>query len=171
MLRQNPTRKASIKIILISWLLVGTLDILAALIDYSIATGKGPANVLKYIASGAFGESAFSGGSGMIIMGLLFHYFFALCFTVLFFWIYPRINLLAKNRILTGILYGIFIWLVMNLVVVQLCNAPHAPIKAMKITKIIKAALILICMIGLPLSFIAYNYFSGKSRGKTTDFR
>ncbi len=167
LLLQNPTQKLQVRIVLLSWLLVGTLDICSAFIDYYIATGKNPLNVLTYIASGAFGKSASSGGWGMILTGLFFHYFFALCFTLLFFWLYPRIDLLSKNRIVTGIVYGIFIWLVMNLVVVQLSSAPHRPINAIKISKAIKAVLILIFMIGLPLSFVAYKYFSGNTKKKS----
>jgi len=43
----------------------------------------------------------------------------------------------------------------MNLIVVQLSNAAHRPVSQMDPKKALKAALILICMIGLPLSFIA----------------
>ena len=161
---QQPTKRAPLRIILLSWLLVGTLDISSAFVDVYVSTGRNPLRVLTFIASGAFGQSAFSGGAGMMIMGLLFHYFFAFCFTVFFFWLYPRMKLLSKNRVITGIAYGIFIWLVMNLIVVQLGREPHKPISAIKIDKALKAVAILICMIGLPLSFIAYNYFFAKSK-------
>ena len=156
-------KKNLIKVILLTGFFVGTLDILSAFVDYYIATGKNPLFVLKYVASGAFGEQAFSGGAGTMLIGLVFHYLFSLFFTVLFFWLYPRLGLLSKNKIITGIGYGIFVWLVMNLIVVQLCKAPHASIKDMKVEKIIKSALILIMMIGLPLSFITSKYFSNIS--------
>jgi len=158
-----PLKKATFGIILSAGLLVGTLDILSAFVDYYIGTGKNPFGVLKYIASGAFGDSALSGGACMMITGLFFHYIIAFSFTVFFFWLYPRVPFLAVNRILTGIGYGIFIWMLMNLVVVQLSAAPHSPIPAMKPFKVLKSMLILIFMIGLPLSFIAYNYFFRES--------
>jgi hypothetical protein len=154
-----PLKKATAGIILSTGLIVGTLDIVSAFVDYYIATGKNPLAVLPYIASGAFGDSALSGGAGMMIAGLFFHYIIAYSFTIFFFWLYPRASFFSINRILTGIGYGIFIWLVMNLVVVQLSAAPHSPIPAMKPLKILKSMGILIFMIGLPLSFIAYNYF------------
>ena len=150
--------KFPLKIILLSWLLVGTLDILSAFVDYYIATGKNPLAILSYIASGVFGKSALGGGAGIMLAGLLLHYFIACCFTLFFFWLYAKTNLLAVNRVLTGIAYGLFIWIIMNLAVVQLSGVPHGPVSAMKMGKVIKAALILICMIGLPLSFIAYKY-------------
>jgi hypothetical protein len=164
---QDFAKKNALKIILFTGLLVGSLDILAAFIDYYIATGKGPGGVLKFIASAALGRKAFSGGTGVILLGLLFHFIIALCFTVLFYWLYPRIKFLSANPILTGIIYGIFIWLIMNLLVLPLSNAPHL---AMKTQRIIKAIIILICMIGLPLSFIMQKYFPYKLRDRKTTF-
>jgi len=146
------------RIILLSGLLVATLDILSAFIDYYIASGKNPLLVLLYVASGALGKSAMTGGAATMLIGLLFHYLIAFTFTIFFFWLYARTGLWRGNWIITGIGYGIFIWLIMNLMVVQLSGAPHAPIAAMKAGKIAKSALILICMIGLPLSFIAHKY-------------
>jgi len=155
----NTAAKFSLKIILLSGLLVGTLDILAAFTDYYITTQKNPiTNVLPYIASGVFGKSAFTGDTKMILLGLLFHYIIAFGCTFFFFWLYSKTTILSKNRIITGVVYGICIWIVTVLVILQLSNAPHPAISAMKIQKVIKAILILICMIGLPLSFIAYKY-------------
>ncbi len=162
-LLQNHSKIRVGRFILLTGLLVGTLDILSAFVDYFINTGKNPLAVLTFVASGAFGTSAVGGGAGIMIMGLLFHYFFAFAFTIIFFMLYSRNrNQFSKSRIVTGVLYGVFIWLIMNLVVVQLSNAPHAAIKDMKIGKISKSMLILIFMIGLPLSFINYNYFNHK---------
>mgnify|MGYP000975486531 CR=1 FL=1 len=140
------------RVILPSALLVGTLDITAATIQYYMRTGKDPLNVPRFVASGVFGQQAFSGGTPMAAWGLLFHYLIAFSFSVFFFWIYRKWAFLAKYRILTGILYGIFIWMVMNLVVLPLSNTPPL---SLNIGKAAEAASILICMIGLPLSFIA----------------
>ena len=143
-----------LKKVLLSGLLVGTLDILAAFVDVYVNNGK-PLAVLNYIATGAFGKTEFAASNGGAVMGLLFHYIIAFAFTLFFFWLYGQTKLLSKNWILTGIVYGLFIWVVMNLVVVQLSNTAHKPISQMDPKKALKAALILICMIGLPLSFIA----------------
>ena len=145
----------TLSLVLMAGLLVGTLDISSAFIDYYLSTGKNPLNVLPYIASGAVGQQALAGGKPMMVLGLVFHYIIAYSFTGFFFLLYPLRGYMPANRVLTGILYGLFIWLVMNLLVVQLSLAPHAPIAAMKAGKVIKSLLILICMIGLPLSFIA----------------
>ncbi|HEY4612913.1 MAG TPA: hypothetical protein VII11_08025, partial [Bacteroidota bacterium] len=94
-MKSNPA-----KAILTTWLLAGTLDILAAFTQYMIGTGgKNPVNVLLFIASGVFGrETAFSGGYPMAALGLAFHYFIAFTWTLLFYLAYPKMNILAKNK-------------------------------------------------------------------------
>ena len=161
------TIKIPVNKILLVGILVGTLDILAAFIDYYIATGKGPAGVLNYIASGVFGTDALTGGGDMIFFGLLFHYLIALSFTVFFFWVCSKTGVPVKNKIVTGFIYALFIWLVMNLLVVRLSNAPHAPLSAIKPLKALKAFLILAVMIGLPLSFISQKLYAENDKKET----
>ena len=148
--------------ILLSGLLVGSLDITAALVQFYIKTGKEPQIVLKYIASAVFGKDAYAGGNKMAIYGLLFHFLIAFIWTIFFFLIYPKLKLLSWNRVITGVLYGIFIWIIMNLVVVPMSNA--AVTGGFNIKQAIIAALILTGAIGLPLSFIAHRFYSGNAR-------
>jgi hypothetical protein len=148
-------KKIPLQTILLAALLVGTLDILSAFVDVYVNTGKNPLIVLNYIATAAIGKTEFTAGNGGAVTGLLLHYIIAFVFTFLFFWLYTSINLLSKNWVLAGIVYGLFIWAVMNFIVVPLSNVRTAPFTAIRL---IKAALILIVMIGLPLSFIAYRF-------------
>lgn len=149
--------KFPLKKILLTGLLVGTLDITAACIQFYINTGRGPIPVLQYIASAALGPSAYSGGYEMAGAGLLFHYIIAMGFTIVFFGIYHFIPGLSKQRILTGIAYGIAIWAFMFFIVLPLSKVP-TPV--FHLNKAAIAASILIVCIGLPLSFIA----SGSSK-------
>lgn len=138
-------------------LLAGTLDILAALLHYFIKTNKDPLPVLKFIASGVFGKEAFTGGNSMYIWGLVFHFLIAIAFTVFFFWAYSLFPSLFKYRLLTGIVYGLFIWAVMQFIVLPLSNAPKMafrPLNAML------AAGILIVCIGIPLAFLVGKRYS-----------
>lgn len=142
--------------LLLSGLLVGTLDIIAACVSYMIKTGGNPKVVLVYIASAVFGKEAFSGGDGMAAIGLLFHYVIAFGWTVLFFIIYPFISTRIKNAWLLGVLYGIVIWSGMNLVVLPLTSLARGP---MTLNGVLVAASVLIVAIGIPLSFLARRYF------------
>lgn len=148
-------------------IIVGTLDILSAFIYYFIRTGgKSPFDVLKFIASGIFGKEAYSGGNMMILLGLILHYVIAFAFTIFFFWLYPKITIFSENKILAGTFYGIFIWVVMNLIVVPLSNIPNRPFN---IANAIINVIILIVCIGIPLSFMA-NTFYNKVQSVTTHY-
>lgn len=133
-------------------LIVGTFDITAACIQFYAKTGRDPMIVMKYVASGVFGKEAMTGGTGMIMAGLLFHYLIATCWAFLFFRLYAGIPALSKNRPVTGILYGIFVSLIMQGVVVPLSRVNRPPFT---ITGSVTAALIIIVCVGIPLAYLA----------------
>lgn len=155
-----PERLNPLKLILVMGLLVGSLDIGAAFIEYYIDTGKGPEDVLRFIASGAFGKMAFTDNNLMILWGLLFHFLITYSFTIFFYWLSQKIKFMSSQMILTSILYGIFIWLAMTLIVLPLS---HIPKNVLRFKKEVVALLILIAMIGLPLSLLIKK-FSGHIR-------
>jgi uncharacterized membrane protein YagU involved in acid resistance len=159
---ENATGKSALRTVITLWLLVGTLDIVSAIIYFSIVSGgKSPDLILKYIASAAFGkETAYAGGLVMSLMGLAFHYIIAFGWTILFFILYPRLPFLQKSKVAAGMLYGIFVWIVMNLIIVPSSKIPLMPFKP------VHAAInigILIVAIGLPLAFMTHQYYFGKS--------
>ncbi|AHF16987.1 hypothetical protein [Niabella soli] len=137
-------------------ILAGTLDISAAFLHFYIVTGRNPLFVLQYIASGLAGKSAFESQAPMYLLGLLLHYCIAILFTLFFFFIYPKVGLLHKNKWITAVLYGSFVWCVMNLVIVPLSQIGTFPSKP---SSIATSLLILILCIGLPLSVAANRYY------------
>ncbi|SRR5258706_7815802 len=151
--------KSLLTMILVTGLLVGSFDAAAAVIQFIIPTWRNPARIFTYIASGVFGTDAFSAGDIMAVIGLLFHYFIATAWTSLFFTVYPRVPWLTKNKVAGGLLYGVLIWLTMNLVVLPLSNVPHFPIR---ITGAATGMLILMLVVGLPISLRAHKYYSNK---------
>jgi hypothetical protein len=159
------TFREAIKIIVLTGLLAGCLDILAACIDYYIKTGKGPEGVLRFIASGVFGKEAFTGTTMMMWLGLLFHFIIAFSLTIFFFIIYPKIRLLQLNIILTALIFGIVSWLITNLIIVPLSNTPSIPFKLLNA---LKAALILVITIGVPMSIIFKNFYKKHQQTATT---
>lgn len=148
--------RSLLKTILWAGLLVGALDITAAFIQ-TMVYGRNPVRVLNFIASGVFGKEALAGDGSFAFYGLVFHFCIAMGWTIIFFLIYPRMKFLSKNRILTGVGYGFFIWVMMNRIVLPLSNVPRGPFR---ITGAIIGIGILIVAIGLPLSFIANRVFS-----------
>lgn len=149
----NPV-KSKFLLLLLTCLLTGTLDAMAALIiSYKIP----PATIFKFIASGWFGVSAFKGGTDMVVWGILFHYLIAAIFTVACFQIYPVMIRIFKNKYLTGIIYGLVIWLIMNYLVLPYTNI-HRSNAHIDIAGLIKGIAALIICIGLPVALIADKY-------------
>ncbi len=139
-----------------AWLIVGTLDIIAAIIQ-TLIMGGNITRLMQYIASGVFGPASFEGGMAYAVMGLAFHYVVAFGWTMLFFIIYPRLRFAPANRLLTGIGYGIFVWFMMNRVVLPISNVKMGPFD---VQRAVIAALVLIVAIGVPLSFLASKHYA-----------
>jgi len=144
------------KTILITGLIAGTLDICAATIKYLVTTRKNPVHLYYFIASGVFGDDATTGNLMMAVWGLLFHYSIALIFTAFYFLVYPKIKFLSRNIVLSGLAYGLFTWLIMNVIVLPLSNTPAIPFNPLQA---IVSALILMFAIGLPVAILTYRYY------------
>lgn len=145
-----------LRIILFAGLTAGFLDGAAAVINYLITSnGKNPIRIFNFIASGVFGKKAFGGGWVMTAWGLLFHFIIACLFAAFFYFLYTRIKFLSRNILISGILYGIIVWLIMNLAVVPLSNTPPLPFV---LSKAIIAILILIFFVGIPIALIVHKF-------------
>lgn len=159
--KNNENTGGLFKAILFAGLLVGTLDILVA-ITQTLIYGRNPLNMLKFIASGVFGKPALTGELPYAFYGLFFHYCIAMGWTILFFLIYPKIELLSRNKIISGICYGFFVWLGMTQLVLPLSNTPPFPFK---LSGAIISVSILVVAIGLPLSFLASKFYASTKSG------
>jgi len=133
-----------------AWLIVGTLDITAASIQFYIKTGRGPVPIFKYIAGAVFPEAS-KGGTEMIIAGLVFHYIIALLVTVFFFLVFSKIAIPLVNRFFIGVIYGAFVWFVTTRVVVPLSLIGVRP--SNPTNEIIAASILMVC-IGIPLALM-----------------
>jgi len=147
--------------IIFAGLTAGFLDGVAASLHYFISTGNNPTKVFQYIASAVFGKSAFSGGLGMAGWGIVFHFIIAMAFAWLFYLIYSIFFRFLKNKLIIGIVFGLMVWVIMNLAVVPFTKAPPIPFQ---IQGAIINMLILIFMVGLPISLIIHWYFATKGK-------
>ncbi|MFT3746931.1 MAG: hypothetical protein QM768_01380 [Agriterribacter sp.] len=149
--------KLPFKPILLAWIIAATADALAAIVVYAWILNKTTVlQIFQGIASGIFGKDAFNGGTETAIPGLLLHYFIAFCWVILYFLLYPRFKFLQKNIIISAVIYGLFIWLFMNVIVLPLTFG-RAP--ALTMNNIFTGSIILMFAIGLPVAIIAGQYF------------
>ncbi|MES2313213.1 MAG: hypothetical protein V4566_13055, partial [Pseudomonadota bacterium] len=105
---------------LIAWAtaIAGTLDILSAFF-YALLEGHGPFVVLLGIASAVW-PGARHGGAVGAIAGLLLHFFIMLIMASIYALAAARIGWTRRRPLSAGVLYGLSLWAVMNLVVLPL---------------------------------------------------
>jgi hypothetical protein len=144
-------------------LFAGTLDIGENLI-FNLTRGVLPGTVFQYIACGLIGPVAFQGGFASIFLGVVLHYLIALFWTALFYLASLKLTIARRHVVLSGLIYGLVIYLVMNLVVLPRSQVPHShPISA---ASMVNGVLALMLCIGLPVSIITSRYLTRESPGR-----
>jgi phosphoglycerol transferase MdoB-like AlkP superfamily enzyme len=145
--------------VIITGFIAGILDLAGAVISTMLVNNRFPKKILETIAGGAFGKESIGGGTPMKLWGLLFHFLIAISFTFVYFFAYQKIKLLRKNIFLSALLYGLFVWAIMNMVVLPL-SAYHSPVIPQNYIAAARAAFVLIVCIGLPIAISARSYYS-----------
>jgi hypothetical protein len=135
-------------------LLCGVLDATAAMSQFGLQ-GIPPGRVWQRVASGLIGEQASHMGRKGAALGLLLHFFIAFSAATVFCVAADYVPLLLESPILAGALYGICVFLVMNLIVVPLSAGPKRKVRPSAI--VIQIA-IHILFVGLPISLAASHF-------------
>src|SRR5258707_544462 len=84
--------------ILISGLMVGIFDAIAASLFSFGFSGASPDRVFRYVASGVFGKEALAGGTSTAAWGLFFHFIVATGWTSLFYLLHPKITFMSSSK-------------------------------------------------------------------------
>lgn len=151
----NLTLNSPGKVILTVGLLTGLLDATAGVIVYLAFKGLNPIQVLQYIASGAFGPTAFDGGLLMALVGMGFHFLISFAFATAFFIFYPWVPILSKKLWVSGLVYGSLVWVFMNYIILPNSNIPHSPKDFVSVIELVWHAV----LVGLPTLLITNRYY------------
>ena len=112
---------APVKAILIGGLVGGVLDLGFAFTAWALR-GVGPADILRSIASGLLGPAART-GFAPVPLGLVSHFLLSFLFAAAFVLIAARVAPVGRQSPwLTGPLYGVAVYFVMNRAVLPLSN-------------------------------------------------
>ncbi len=149
------------RVIFKTTLIAGALDITAACIHSYLLNGTMPSRVLRYVASGVFGASAFTGSGVMMVWGLLFHFIIAFSCTAFYFLLYPKIKILSRSWFIDAVAIALVAWCVTNLIIVPMSNTPKFPFD---ITKAPVGLAILIVCIGIPIAYHAKLFFANNTK-------
>jgi hypothetical protein len=146
-------RNSLFRSIALGGLIIGTADaIIYHWFVSSVLGGYPLISVYQYIASGAFGESAFAGGIATALLGVLIHFFNAFIVAGVFILSANRIALLHRHPIIGSLLYGFGVFIVMNMIVTPLSATP--PLPAPTTPQLIIDILDHLLVIGLPLGIL-----------------
>jgi uncharacterized membrane protein len=140
--------------ILRAGLLAGTLDITAALVIYA-HSGAQRIRLLQGIASGLLGKAAFQGGLSTAALGLLCHFVIAMSWAAIYFAVSRRVRFLVEHAVVSGVLYGVIIYFIMNHVVVPISAIGPRPFV---LSHALLAAGILIPCVGLPIALVVRRF-------------
>ncbi|MFZ0629721.1 MAG: hypothetical protein WA399_02085 [Acidobacteriaceae bacterium] len=135
--------------ILYATLVVGVLDASDGVV-YLGLHGQNPIQVLQYIASSLLGPRSFSDGLASAVLGLVLHFAVALVVAAIYILASRRVAVLRTQWVLLGLLYGVTVWTVMNLVFLPHTAIVHSPITtAAVVSGVMGHAL----FVGLPSAF------------------
>ena len=140
--------------ILTAGLIVGVLDISSAFIIWW-QRGVGARHGLQGIAAGLLGANSYDGGMVTAGFGLALHFFVAFVVVSVFYLASRKIAFLTVHPVVSGVLYGIGVYIVMYWFVL-----PTAfPTFRHRLWNELLAVAIHISLIGLPCALIVHRYY------------
>lgn len=137
----------------------GTLDILSA---FYFSTKASPAQVLRYVATGPFGDGMADAGTGGALLGLLVHFAIMTVMVTVFVLASRRWPALTALPILSGVAYGLILYGVMYWIVLPLRFPALFPIT--EPVRIAKALFSHLVLVGIPIALIARRGLRGRGR-------
>jgi uncharacterized membrane protein YagU involved in acid resistance len=148
----SPMRNRPLMAIAVGGSVVGVLDILYAIVVYSL---KRPIRIPQTIAGGLLGLKSYSGGGQTAILGVVLHFFIAFTAAAVYYFASRKLPLLIQRAVALGMIYGGLVYLFMHLIVLPLSALPHGH------TRLIYQAAEFIehlFFVGLPISLSVRHY-------------
>jgi hypothetical protein len=142
--------------IIVGGLIAATLDIVYAIV-LTIRGGHTAVGTLQAVASGLVGVDAFQGGIVAAVLGLFLH----CSILIIAAWVYYeaslRLPVLRARAIVSGLLFGVLVYLFMNFIVIPLSAIPftitYTP------AKLAQGFLSHAILVGLPIA-LSIRHFS-----------
>lgn len=135
-------------------MLCGVLDITAAFVTW-YSRGITPKRILQGVASGILGRDSFQGGWRTAALGLALHFLIAFSAATVFYIASHKLTFLVQRPVLSGIAYGVAVYLVMYWIVVPLSNAGRRPFSIFN--TVVAIVTHMVC-VGLPIALVISSY-------------
>jgi hypothetical protein len=146
-------RSRALPTIALAGLIAGILDITSAFVIAGIK-GTGSIRMLQGIASGLLGQQSFEGGMATAGLGLAIHFLIAFTAAAVFYAASRKLSFLAEHAVVSGLLYGIAVYIFMYWILVPLVfpTAHHS------MSRDVTAVIIHIVLIGLPIALVVRRF-------------
>ena len=144
------------KLIAVATLVCGTLDILLAII-LTIWRGREIGGMLRFVASGPFPAAAEMGTAGSVL-GLAVHFTLMAIMVAIFVIAARALPFLLDKPWVSGLLYGLITYAVLDLIVVPMRFPTAWPPSTLSVTTQLFAH---IALVGWPTAFITRRYSRG----------
>lgn len=139
-------------VILGAGLTAAALDIVNAMVFWSLYAGTPPSRILQSIAAGLQGKAAFAGGAASAALGLAFHVLIMCAMAAVYWLACRRWRWMLDRPLAAGIGYGLATWAAMNYVVVPASRASSPPFI---LPWFIDGLLAHLLLVGLLFAFVA----------------
>jgi hypothetical protein len=150
----NNTGSQAFRAISAAGLLCGVMDLSAAFITAGLR-GVGPVRLLQGISTGLLGLKAFDMGWPTAALGAITHFFIAFSAAAVFYLASRKLTFLTHRPIVSGIVYGVAVYLVMYWVVIPLSLVHRRPFSW---SATVIAILTHMVCVGTPISLMVRRY-------------
>lgn len=152
-------RQSAATAIVSAGLIAGALDILYVIVFYGFR-GVSAERILQSVAAAAIGrEAAMQGGWQAAMLGLGFHFVIALGAAAAFYAVSRRLRFFVEHPLVGGPLYGVLVWLFMNLAVLPLSATPPKSFPSPGWAPVFIAHLV---CVGLPIAWVVARLDPGR---------
>jgi hypothetical protein len=146
--------------IVVATLIAGTLDILSAFV-FAGMSGVKPLGVLRFVASGPFGEAP-TPTVGWAAVGLAVHFAIMACMAAAYMLAASRSPALPRHPILSGLAYGLLLWLLMYWIVLPIRFGMPLPNTLWAVSNQLFSHCVLT---GIPIALAARRYLAAPRIG------
>jgi hypothetical protein len=154
--REKLHHSTSFKVLVISGIVGGLHALVNCLVQF-IFFRSSPVYVFQFASSTLLGTSAFESGLSSVLPGIALYFVISFIFVSLFVVATSGIPVLARYPIVVGTVYGLLIWIIINLIVLPISASP--PID-LAFVKVYINVLIYIGTIGIPITNFVSKFYS-----------
>ncbi len=154
--------RRAIKVMATATLIVGSVDALYATVSAFIRHGTA-VGLWQFVASGLFGKRAYEMGMSGVLYGIVFHYLFMAAFSVGIYLLCRQVAFVRRSPAVSGICYGLFMWVVMNCLVLPLSNTGAGPVQLKPYT-VLNLGFGMHLILGLLFAYITRNGMAAADR-------